>query len=68
MNREFGVIDPTFLFTWPIARVFAVVMLDSLKPKPMTPTELLAWVNRKRSARGEEPLAELPNRGANSVQ
>lgn len=33
IDREFGAVDPSFLFEWPFARVLAVFFLDSVVPK-----------------------------------
>lgn len=64
VEREMGAVDPSFLFAWPFARVLAVFFLDAAKPAEavMTAADKLEWVNRKRAARGEGPLAELPKR------
>lgn len=33
IDREFGAVDPSFLFEWPLARVLVVFFLDDVKPK-----------------------------------
>ena len=61
--------DPSFLFTWPYARVLAVFFLDAAKPAVQeidasTPEGMLRVVNLRRERKGLPPLTELPKRGA----
>jgi len=61
-------LDPDVLFTWPLARVFAVFFLDAAKPAEVavdvsTPDKMLLLINSRREKKGLPPLTELPRRG-----
>lgn len=62
-----AMISPDILFTWPLARVFAVFFLDAVKPvveeiDASTPEGLLRVVNMRRAKKNLPPLTELPKR------
>lgn len=58
-----GMLDPNILFTWPLARVFAVFYLDSVKPAVeeidvSTPERMRVVINARRLKKGLPPLPE----------
>lgn len=57
LDRELSAVDPSFLFTWPLARVLAVFFLDAVKPQeevvdvsdPAEMRKLLARLKAKKN-------------------
>ncbi len=56
-----NMINPDILFTWPLVRVL-VVFFDGFGGSVVSDSEALAAVNRRREAKGLQPLKSLPFR------
>lgn len=61
-KQGLGGCDPSFLFSWPLARVL-VVFFDGMARGVLSEEQVLERVNRKRAEKGLPPTDRLPFQG-----